>query len=307
MPCSRSSVLDVSPPAGEGDVSEQEYRRFQELVKAQTGITLGEHKRSLVAARLGKRLRALGLSSFRSYYDYLTGATGQAEREHFVNAMTTNKTDFYREKHHFDFLKTEIIPALKARAIRTGDRRIRIWSAGCSSGEEPYTIALTLRDSLESLLTWDIRILASDIDTHVLAQAAQGIYPADRVGDIPTATLERHFRRGTGDRAGLVQVAREVRNLVTFRQINLLEEPWPIQTVFDCIFCRNVIIYFDKPTIRRLIGRFATYVKEDQYLFLGHSESLYGVTDQFAFLRNTIYRKRGDREPCRGPRTEAIA
>jgi len=288
-------------------ISDQEFRLFQDLVKTQTGIALSEHKPSLVGSRLGRRLRALGLPSFRQYYEHLRSEAGQAELENFVNAMTTNKTDFYRERAHFEFLQRELVPAWKARAARTGERRIRIWSAGCSSGEEPYTIALTLRDTLESLLTWDIRILASDIDTHVLAHAAQGIYPADRVTDIPRPTLEGHFRRGTGAKAGLVQVAREVRNLVTFRQINLLEEPWPIRTVFDCIFCRNVIIYFDKQTIRRLVSRFATYVKEEGYLFLGHSESLYGVTDQFAFLRNTIYRKRGEREPSLHHRAEATA
>lgn len=282
--------------SSEFTVSDQEFRLFQDLVKAHTGIALTEHKRSLVCSRLGKRLRALGLASFLGYYDYLSAETGQAELEHFVNAITTNKTDFYREKPHFEFLEQEIVPALKARAVQTGERRIRIWSAGCSSGEEPYTIAITLREALENLPAWDVRILASDIDTEVLARAAQGIYPVERVPDIPRSILERYFLKGTGAQTGLVQVAREVRNLITFRRINLQEEPWPIRTVFDCIFCRNVIIYFDKPTQRRLMARFAACLKEDGYLFLGHSESLYGMSDQFAFLRNTIYRKHGRRE-----------
>lgn len=284
-------VPSVPQPLWEIGISDQEFRLFQELVRVHTGIALSEHKRSLIASRLGKRLRALGLASFRGYYDYLARETGQEELENFVNAITTNKTDFYREGLHFEFLEKEFVPALKVRAARTGERRIRIWSAGCSTGEEPYTIAITLRESLENLLAWDVRILASDIDTQVLAQAAQGIYPAERVADIPRPILERHFLRGIGSQAGLVRVSPRVRDLVTFRQINLLEEPWPIQTAFDCIFCRNVIIYFDKPTQRRLVERFAGYLKADGYLFLGHSETLYGVSDRFVFLRNTIYRK----------------
>lgn len=272
-------------------ISDQEFQLIQRLVKEQTGIALTEHKRSLVTSRLGKRLRALNLKSFRSYYEYLSGDSGAEEREQFVNAMTTNKTDFYRERVHFDFLERELIPGLKTRAAQTGERRIRIWSAGCSTGEESYTIALTVCEALGRLLTWDVRILASDIDTHVLAQAEAGLYTEDRVAEIPPALLHRHFLRGTGDQAGLVKVGREIRSLVTFRRINLLEEPWPIHASFDVIFCRNVIIYFDKPTQRRLMHRFADYLKDDGFLFLGHSESLYGVCDRFAFLHNTIYRK----------------
>ncbi len=294
-------------PLWELTISDQEFRLFQELVAAETGIALTEHKRNLVCSRLGRRLRALGLASFRRYYDFLTADAGQGELENFINAITTNKTDFYRERLHFEFLGSVVLPALKARAARTGERRIRIWSAGCSSGEEPYTIAFTLREGIESLLTWDIRILASDIDTQVLAQAARGIYPAERAAEVPGPILKRYFLRGVGDQAGHVRVAREMRNLVTFRRINLLEQPWPIRAVFDCIFCRNVIIYFDKPTQRLLMGRFANCLKDDGYLFLGHSETLHGVSDRFVFLRNTIYRKTGAQEPALRQEMEAGA
>jgi len=290
----RTAVRPLAQASSEFTISDQEFRLFQELVKGSTGIALTDHKRNMVSSRLSKRLRALGLPSFQAYHDYLIAEP--AEMENFVNAITTNKTDFYREKHHFDFLEREIMPALKARAARTGERKIRIWSAGCSSGEEPYTIAITLREAIENLSAWDVRILASDIDTEVLTRSAKATYPEERVGEIPRPLLKRSFLQGTGEQAGLVQVAQEVRNLVTFRRINLLEEPWPIRTVFDCIFCRNVIIYFDKPTQQRLMERFATHLKDDGHLFLGHSESLYGLSDQFAFLRNTIYRKRGGYE-----------
>lgn len=281
----------VLPLLGAHAISDEEFSLIQKLIKDQTGIALSEHKRSLVASRLGKRLRALELPSLRTYYDYLTGPDGASELENFVNAMTTNKTDFYRERAHFDFLEREVLPPLKARATQTGERRIRIWSAGCSTGEEPYTLSLTLCEALGRMLAWDVRILASDIDTDVLNQASEGIYPQERASDIPAALLQRYFLRGTGSMAGRVKVGREIRSLVTFRRINLLEDPWPIQTRFDCIFCRNVIIYFDRPTQCRLMSRFAAQLKDEGFLFLGHSESLHGVCDQFAFLRNTIYRK----------------
>ncbi len=291
-------AVEALPPSDCG-ISDHEFELIQRLVKEHAGISLSAHKRSLVASRLGKRLRALGLPSFRSYCDLLTGADGGSEMESFVNAMTTNKTDFYRERAHFDFLEREVIPAMKAEAARTGERRIRIWSAGCSTGEEAYTLAITLCENLGSLLAWDVRILASDIDTDVLSHAEQGVYPLERVADIPAPLLHRYFLRGTGGNAGVVKVGRELRSLVTFRRVNFLDEPWPIHTTFNWVFCRNVIIYFDKPTQSRLMHRFADYLRDDGLLFLGHSESLHGVCDRFAFLHNTIYRKIAGREPAR--------
>jgi chemotaxis protein methyltransferase CheR len=275
-------------------ISDQEFRLIQSLVKTHTGIALSDHKRSLVVSRLGKRLRALSIESIREYYEYLTGNEAGSEMEQFVNAITTNKTDFYRERAHFDFLGRDVVEGMKARAIETGNRRIRIWSAGCSTGEEPYTIAITLRESLGSLLAWDVRILASDIDTQVLAQAANGIYAADRVAELPPPILRAHFLRGSGTSAGSVKVSKEIQSLVTFRRINFLEEPWPIRTRFDCIFCRNVIIYFDKPTQGRLMERFADLLQDDGHLFLGHSESMHGICDRFSFLQNTVYRKKAE-------------
>src|SRR5574337_238029 len=224
MDIRRTVVGPESHGALEVTISDQEFRLFQDLVKVHTGIALTEHKRNLVCSRLGKRLRALGLASFRRYYEYLNAEAGHTELEHFVNAITTNKTDFYREKAHFDFLEQEMVPAWKARAARTGERRIRIWSAGCSSGEEPYTIAITLRKAIENLHAWDVRILASDIDTEVLARARQGIYSTDRLADTPRVVLERNFLRGTGAYVGFVQLVPEVRKPVTFRRINLLED-----------------------------------------------------------------------------------
>ncbi|HSB67711.1 MAG TPA: protein-glutamate O-methyltransferase CheR [Candidatus Methylomirabilis sp.] len=289
-------------------LTDREFQLFRRLIQAEAGISLGEHKRELVRSRLTRRLRVHGCRSFQEYYDRLTaGEWGEDERVRMLNAITTNKTDFYREKAHFDFLAAKVVPGLKAAAAKTGERRVRIWSAGCSTGEEPYTIAITLRESLGNLLTWDVRILASDIDTDVLDQAARGIYAAERVAEIPERILQSYFRRGTGAHSGLVQVTQEVRRLVTFRRINFLEEPWPIRVVFDCIFCRNVMIYFDKATQRRLVERFAGCLKDGGHLFLGHSESLFGMSDQFAFLHNTIHRKLGTGRAAGRPTVEARA
>ena len=286
-------LASMSAAAGvEVAISDQEFRLIQSLVKTHTGIALSDHKRSLLVSRLGKRLRALKIESFRQYYEHLTSDEAGTEIEQFVNAITTNKTDFYRERAHFDFLGRDVVDEMKARALQTGNRRIRIWSAGCSTGEEPYTIAITLRESLGSLLSWDVRILASDIDTQVLAQAKNGIYAADRVAEVPPPILHSHFLKGSGASAGSVKVSKEIQSLVTFRQINFLEEGWPIHTRFDCIFCRNVIIYFDKPTQGRLMERFADLLQDDGYLFLGHSESMHGICDRFSFLQNTVYRKK---------------
>ena len=285
------TAIRVATEGAEFSISDQEFHSIQGLVKDRTGIALSDHKRSLVVARLGKRLRILGFATFRQYYEHVTGGAGSGELENFVNAITTNKTDFFRERAHFEFLTREVVPALKRRALQTGERRVRIWSAGCSTGEEAYTIALTLCEALGSLLTWDVRILASDIDTNVLAQGSAGVYSVERAAEIPLPLLHRYFLKGSGVQAGQVKVGRAIHPLVTFRRINLLEEPWPIRTTFDCVFCRNVIIYFDKPTQSRLMYRFADFVRDDGYLFLGHSESLHGVCDRFSFLRNTVYRK----------------
>ncbi len=273
-------------------LSDEEFLLFRGLIKTQTGIALSDFKRSLVQARLSKRLRQLGLRTFREYYDYLMkrDPTGE-ERIRFINAMTTNKTEFFREPHHFTYLKDVWLPSVRSRAAKTGERRIRIWSAGCSTGEEPYSIAITLWEGLQTLLGWDVRILASDIDTEVLARAQEGVYPLDQVRAIPQDMLCRYFQKETGTQADLVRVLPKLRDLITFRRINLLEEPWPIRTRFDVIFCRNVVIYFDKPTQHQLFHRFEAALQEEGLLILGHSESLLGSGARFHHLGQTIYQR----------------
>jgi chemotaxis protein methyltransferase CheR len=288
---SPGEARDDVPGDGFG-LTDREFEAFRALVHTHTGISLSPHKRQLLQARLGRRLRALGLTSFAGYRRHLTerDPTG-TELGYFINAITTNKTDFFREAHHFRYLAEQWIPAVKARAARTGDRTIRIWSAGCSSGEEPYTIAMTVRDALGLMTGWDVRILASDLDTDVLARAEAGIYSTEQVAPIPPALLARHFLRGRGANAGRVRARPELRALVSFRRINFMDARWPIRSGLDVVFCRNVLIYFDRPTQQRILERFLQLLKPDGLLVLGHSESVHGLLTRVQHLGNTMYRR----------------
>ena len=261
-------------------LSDKEFEIFRALVYEHTGISLSESKRPLLQARLTRRLRALGLATFSEYHRVLTERDSSGdELGRFVNAITTNKTDFFREPHHFRHLAEEWVPAAKARAANSGARAIRIWSAGCSTGEEPYSIAMTIREALGTAAGWDVKILASDLDTDVLARAEAGVYSVEQAAPVPQAMLRRHFLRGRGADAGHVRVRPELRSLITFRRINFLDARWPIRGQLDIIFCRNVIIYFDRPTKQRVLERFLGLLKDDGLLILGHSESVHGLLD----------------------------
>ena len=252
---------------------------------------LGAHRRPLLQVRLGKRVRALGLASFSAYHRLLMERDPDgAEMNRLVNAITTNKTEFLREPHHFSYLRDVWAPPLRARLAGGESPRVRLWSAGCSTGEEPYTIAFTVLEALGSG-SLDLRILASDIATDVLARAAAGVYPLDDLAAIPRATLARYFLKGTGANAGLARVHPELASVVTFREINLLDAVWPIRTRFDVIFCRNVLIYFDRPTQRRVVEHLLDYVTDDGLLVLGHSESVAGLVDGLRHAGTTIYQR----------------
>jgi chemotaxis protein methyltransferase CheR len=284
---------DLMTPPQDDEISDREFALFRELLAVRTGIALNDHK------RLGKRLRSLGLESFSAYYDYLTrrDPSGQ-EMLRFINAMTTNKTDFFREPHHFRYLQEQWVPTRRALAARTGGRRARFWSAGCSSGEEPYTLAMVLKESLCAEPGWDVKILASDLDTDILAYAEAGVYPAERANTIPQPLLSRYFLRGVRSQAGFIKARRELRELITFRRINFNDESWPVRSQFDGIFCRNVLIYFNRETQRRILERLLGFLKPDGVLFLGHSESIFGLVDGLQHLGNTMYARAGA-EPVR--------
>jgi chemotaxis protein methyltransferase CheR len=274
-------ALPAGHAAADIQLTPEDFAAIAAMVRDASGIVLGPTKRDLVQGRLRRRLRVLGLSSFAAYRDVLAGPDGAAEHVRMINAITTNLTAFFREGHHFDILADHLLPRLPAAG-----RRLRIWSAGCSSGEEPYSIAMTLHRAMPDLAAWDARILATDIDTDMVATAAAGRYGCDRTRAIPPELRRRHVRRLD---ATAEEMGPELKRLITFKPLNLLDA-WPMRGPFDAIFCRNVVIYFDKPTQRELFARFAQMLAPHGLLFVGHSETLVNVCDRFAHLQRTAYR-----------------
>ena len=267
----------------------REFRTLREIIFREVGIRLDDVKRALVETRIGRRVRDLDLPSFAAYVEYLAeDRGGLVERQAMINAITTNKTDFFREPHHFELLRDEVFPALLERIGLGPPRPIRIWSAGCSSGEEPYTLAMTVLDA--GLDRSDVSIVATDVDTEVLARAKAGVYAEDRMSGLDSDHRNRFFLRGKGTDEGRWKVKPAVSSLVEFRQVNFIKPPWPVDGVFDIIFCRNVVIYFDRPTQVRLFDGFGERLRTDGFLFLGHSESLLGLSDRFTPHRGTVHR-----------------
>ncbi|MBN2646984.1 MAG: protein-glutamate O-methyltransferase CheR [Thiotrichales bacterium] len=265
--------------------SDADFAKIKKIVYDYAGIDLNESKKNLVYNRLAKRVRFLQLSSFAEYVRYVQHH-GEEEFVHLINAITTNLTFFFRENHHFDYLGQTLLPeCLKKNAA---ERKIRIWSAGCSTGEEPYSIAMVLKECVPA--SWDARVLATDLDSNVVATAQQGIYPLERLKGVELERKKRFFLKGKGEQEGLARVKPDLAKAIDFGQLNLMDE-WPIRAPLDAIFCRNVVIYFDKPTQAKLFDRYAELLPIGGHLFVGHSESLHNVCDRFELLGKTIYRK----------------
>jgi len=267
--------------------STKDFDKVRSFVLSETGITLSEGKKNMVYGRLSRRLRQTGITNFKDYIEFAS-CDGSEEKGNFINAITTNLTSFFREEHHFDFLKKTVIPHLMKK--NASSRKIRVWSAGCSTGEEPYSIAMALYESIPDIENWDVKILATDLDTNVLAHGKAGIYDAERITGLNKSRTSTWFLKGKGAHAGSVRVDSRLKALITFNQLNLMKE-WPMRGLFDFMFCRNVIIYFEKSTQRILFDRYSDMLVDDAFLFLGHSESLYKVSDKFELIGNTIYRK----------------
>jgi chemotaxis protein methyltransferase CheR len=264
---------------------DSDFAAIRTLVKSLTGINLVESKRELVYGRISRRLRALGMYSFRQYLDYLR-SDGEQELVEFCNAITTNLTSFFRESHHFDHLRTHL-----ADLHQSGQRRrLRIWSAACSTGEEPYSIAMTVCEAIPDWSRWDIRILATDLDSNVLAHAKRGVYTADRVKSMSAERIRRFFDPASTSNGEGFQVSSDLQRLIVFKQLNLIE-PLPMKGPLDAVFCRNVIIYFDKETQRDLFARIAPLQPSGSLLYLGHSESLFKVSTEYSLLGKTIYER----------------
>jgi chemotaxis protein methyltransferase CheR len=264
--------------------SEADFRHLVQLAYQYAGISLSESKRNLLYSRLSRRLRILGMATFGEYRDLLE--SDQREVENFINSISTNHTKLFREAHHFDHMRTHVVVPFVQKAAQTGNRRLRIWSAGCSSGEEPYTIGVVLKREIRDFGGYDVRILATDIDTDILAKAGRGEFASATVDEVPK-TYAEYFKRA-GDK---VVVDAEVKSLIAFRQLNLMNDPWPFKGMFDVIFCRNVMIYFDGPTKAKLIQRFVRQIKPGGWLYIGHSESLIGAHPGLQSAGRTIYRR----------------
>lgn len=270
---------------GEISLSDREFSRIKNRVYQVAGISLSDAKRTLVISRLSKIVRALGLPSFDAYVDYLERNGNASDGQDFVNALTTNLTRFYREDHHFEHLRS-FVGALIAEKPRGS--RLRIWSAGCSTGQEPYTIGMDLLAAFPELKRWDFKILATDIDTAVIAKAAAGLYPENELSGL-SAERARHLEK-VGD--GTIRIPAAVRELVSFKPLNLIASSWPMKGPFDAVFCRNVAIYFDKPTQGEVFGRFSKLLAPEGFLYIGHSENLGSGGEGFRLVGKTIYQSK---------------
>jgi chemotaxis protein methyltransferase CheR len=277
----------IAAPAREFDFSETDFRTLKQLAYDYAGIALSESKENLIYSRLSRRLRALKLQTFRDYCDYL--AETPSEIENFINSISTNHTKFFRELHHFEHFRAHVALPFAQAIARKPHGRLRVWSAGCSTGEEPYTIAVVLTREIHDFASNDVRILATDIDTDVLRKAARGEYVAASIDEVPKE-YQTFFPRQQGLSGERVVIEEDVRSLVAFRRLNLME-PWPFSGLFDAIFCRNVMIYFDAPTKAALVERFKRQIKPGGWLYIGHSESLIGSHPGLDLVGRTTYRR----------------
>lgn len=267
-----------------------DFTRIAEIMATDCGIVLEQGKMPLVYSRLTKRLRLLKVRTFRHYCALVLSDAGADERRLMVEALTTNVTRFFREKHHFEHLRQKVLPGLIEAARRGG--RVRLWSAGCSSGEEPYSIGLTLLDMMPDAARFDIRILGTDIDTRMLAQARAGLYPRAALAAVDNGLRDRWMRvRETGDGAAGWEAGDELRSLVAFRTANLIDETWPMRGPFQVIFCRNVVIYFDAQTRQRVLGRLVNLLSPAGHIYIGHAERLPPDALDVSFVGLTTYRR----------------
>ena len=268
--------------------TENDFNYLIRLVALHSGISIHSSKYELVYNRLARRLRELGLKNFAQYCQRLQNGDEQ-ELSNFLNALSTNETSFFRENHHFEFLAKKLLPAFFQRISDKQCPRLRLWSAGCSSGEEPCSIAIVLRENITDIDRWDAKILATDLDSNILDIASRGVYSRKKTGKVSKERLRRWFNVTKGDDES-IEINNDIKRIIAYRWLNLMDV-WPMQGLFDAIFCRNVTIYFDRSTRIKLIGRFADSLVNNGYLFVGHSESLFGLSDRFELTGKSIYQK----------------
>lgn len=263
-------------------MTNDDFRHLASVAYDISGIVLGDHKKELVYSRIARRIRKLSLSNFSEYCSYLDNHR-VTETNEFINSITTNLTSFFRESHHFEYLAKTVIPEWKTRSK---GQSIRIWSSACSTGPEPYSIAITLKKNMR-VQDYNLKILATDLDSDVLAKGKAGEYPLADVEQMPRDYLDAFYRN---EKSGMAMVKQDYKDMIQFNRLNLLG-PWPMKGKFDVIFCRNVVIYFNKDTQKELFDRLADSLVDGGYLFIGHSETLHGVTQRFESMGRTIYKK----------------
>lgn len=273
------------------DLTRKEYERIRKLVYAKSGINLGDQKMQLVRARLGKRVRQGGFRTFDAYLHHVESDPTGEELCNLLDAISTNTTHLFREMRHFVLLREIVKGWADSREWRSQHKTLRIWSAGCSSGEEPYSIAMLVHDALGNPPVVPIKILATDLSTQVLSRAQLGIYDAHRVGTVPADLRHRYFQKVIHDDQACLQVIPEVRRLITFARFNLMMTTFPFRNGFNVVFCRNVMIYFDRPTQTALVNRIAQTLHPGGYLMIGHSESLNGIQHPLSYVEPTVYRR----------------
>jgi chemotaxis protein methyltransferase CheR len=276
---------------GQMNLTDSEFKAIQKLVYDSLGIYLKDTKKLMVRNRLTRRLRLLNLRTFTEYLNYLEKEDRGEEFQEFTNAITTNKTDFFRQYKQFEILEKEIFPGMLASAEGVSGRSLRIWSAGCSTGEEPYTLAIVAQEFFEKKSGWEYKILATDINSRVLDHCEKGVYHESVLTPVSEPLLRKYFLKGTGAQAGYFQVKPVLKSKIFFRQLNLFLPEFPIRSGVDIIFCRNVMIYFDKEKKAELFKKFHRLLKPGGWLFIGHSESLTGISEDFSFYQSNIYRK----------------
>ena len=273
-------------------LSDKEFELFRGLIYKTSGISLALSKKELVKARLSKRLTKTGIGTFEQYYKFVTKHDKNGEElVHLLDSISTNKTDFFREAKHFDFLNTKLLPDLIQKKEKVKNKTIRVWCAASSSGEEPYTLAITILNHINPNDGWNIKILATDISTKILQRAIRGIYTIDSLKGISPAIVSAHFKRVVIDKSNCFQAKDHLKKIITFRRFNLMTPNFPFRNPFDFIFCRNVMIYFDTETQHKLILKFYNCLPKDGYLFIGHSETLARKTHGFKYTQPAVYQK----------------
>lgn len=282
-------ALLPNDPSFTSSIGDDEYNFICDIVYKHSRIKLGDNKRELVMARLSKRLRALGLKSYGDYCQFLKTPKGEEELGDLIDAMSTNHTFFFRETAHFEFLKDTVLPQMAPR--EAAKPTFKIWSAACSSGEEPYSLALLLSDYYAGKPAAQWTIDCTDISTKILKKAQEAVFSAERLEQVPPAWVEKYFQKGVGKWKGQFRVRDEVKKHLTFQRLNLLAPKYPFNTIYDLIVCRNVMIYFDKKTQEELVNKFWPHLVPGGYLFIGHSESLTGTNHKYKMLKPAIYHK----------------